>query len=342
MVHGDWFDAHSSAARPATLEWSAEGFWCLRCGETLLHLPPQAVQVSARIGSIPRRFDLQQAGEFETLDNDGVDTMLERFAPIATRGLVNRLERNWSVALVALVGVILCCAAIIRYGLPTLARWTAAVVPASADRALGERSLKIIDAGLLKPSTLEESRQAQLQERFEQMTRGIADGHEYRLELRSAPSIGPNAFALPSGIVVMTDDLVQLSQDDEELEAVLAHEIGHVRNRHALRQMIEAAGISLVAVAVLGDVSSVTALASSAPALLQARNSRQFEREADAVARQWLSEQHISQDRFDAMLCRLSAKTGAGSDGVGRYLESHPPVRERAQCKPEPDATTAQ
>ena len=36
------------------------------------------------------------------------------------------------------------------------------------------------------------------------MTRSLNDGHEYRLELRHGGSVGANAFALPSGIIVMT------------------------------------------------------------------------------------------------------------------------------------------
>ena len=50
----------------------------------------------------------------------------------------------------------------------------------------------------------------------------------------------------------MTDDLVELAKSDDEIIAVLAHEIGHVRGRHALRQMLQAAGISALAVALLG------------------------------------------------------------------------------------------
>ena len=55
----------------------------------------------------------------------------------------------------------------------------------------------------------------------------------YRLELRSGEALGANALALPSGIVIMTDDLVALAKSDDEIGAVMAHELGHVRGRHA-------------------------------------------------------------------------------------------------------------
>jgi predicted Zn-dependent protease len=128
---------------------------------------------------------------------------------------------------------------------------------------------------------------------------------------------------------------VQLADHDEELMAVLAHEIGHVRGRHALRQLIQAAGISVAAVVLIGDVNSVTALAGAAPALLQARNSREFEREADAFARDWLDRNGIAAERFDALLCRMARERGGDGDPAGVFLASHPPTSERAHCAPE-------
>jgi Zn-dependent protease with chaperone function len=156
------------------------------------------------------------------------------------------------------------------------------------------------------------------------------------LELRSGDAVGANALALPSGIIVMTDDLVELAQHDDELVAVLAHEIGHVRGRHALRQLLQTAGVSALALAVLGDVSSISGLASAIPALLQAKHSRDFEREADVFAKQWLMKNNIAPERFDAILCRLDAAVGSAvSSDVLDYMSSHPPTSERARCAPD-------
>jgi Zn-dependent protease with chaperone function len=180
------------------------------------------------------------------------------------------------------------------------------------------------------------------------MTTPLDDGHEYQLEFRHGGMIGANAFALPSGIIVMTDELVDISKSDDELVAVLAHEIGHVRGRHALRQMLQAAGVSSLAFALLGDVSSISGILSAAPALLHAKYSRDFEREADVFAKQWLRENGIAESNFDAILCRISgshektkakakAKAGAkDSDKKGfDYFSSHPSTTERARCPEE-------
>jgi peptidase M48-like protein len=105
----------------------------------------------------------------------------------------------------------------------------------------------VLDRLAFRDSDLGTARQQQLRERFALMTRDL----------------------------VMTDELV----------AVLAHEIGHVRGRHALRQLLQAAGVSAIAFALLGDVSSISGLLSAARALLHAKHSRDFEREADGSPR---------------------------------------------------------
>ena len=144
----------------------------------------------------------------------------------------------------------------------------------------------------------------------------------------------------------MTDELVQVSHDDEELQAVLAHEIGHVRGRHALRQIIMATGVSALAMGVLGDVSSVSALASAAPVLLHTKHSRDFEREADAFARDWLQRQGIPGSRFDDILCRMSRSARGNSprsDCVRRNASTDhgPGTVQRARLVKEASAKAA-
>src|SRR5207253_5111075 len=97
--------------------------------------------------------------------------------------------------------------------------------------------------------------------------------------------LGANAFALPSGIIVVTDDLVRLSRSDDEVLGVLAHELGHVKHRHTMRRLLEGSATALIIAGVTGDVASTTSLAAAAPTLLlQTRHSRDNEREADADA----------------------------------------------------------
>jgi Zn-dependent protease with chaperone function len=330
MIQGRYFDTYSSAAGEAQLEAWADGSVCLHANGRRQVFSLQRLEISDRIGSIPRRIRFPDGSEFETGDNDAVDQLPGAAAPHQT--WAHRLERNWGIAVGALVAVVAVSFLFVRFGLPVVAGWVATVLPPSTDRIIGQHGLEILDHGFFKPSRLDAQRQANLQNLFSRMTVTMKDGHDYRLELRDSPALGPNAIALPAGIVVMTDQLSTLAADDEELMAVLAHEIGHVRGRHALRQMIEGVGISAIAVVVLGDMSSVTALASAAPVLLQTRNSRKLESEADAFSRQWLRDNHIPQQRFDDILCRMIESIGHKGTQLPPFLATHPAIHDRAHC----------
>lgn len=44
----------------------------------------------------------------------------------------------------------------------------------------------------------------------------------------------PNAFALPGGIIVVTDGLLEIMETEAQLVSVLAHEMGHIEKGHCL------------------------------------------------------------------------------------------------------------
>ena len=82
----------------------------------------------------------------------------------------------------------------------------------------------------------------------------------------------------------------------------------------------------------LGDVSALAASASSA--LLDAKYSRDFERDADEFAIALLDDNQIPRDRFVRILERLeeaAQKAGAAGGGVFSYLSSHPVTGERIE-----------
>jgi Zn-dependent protease with chaperone function len=62
------------------------------------------------------------------------------------------------------------------------------------------------------------------------------------LLLKANRNSAANAFALPNGRVVVTDELVELLKNDSDaLRAVLLHEIGHVQHHHSIRLAAQAA-----------------------------------------------------------------------------------------------------
>ncbi len=291
--------------------------------------PLASVTISDRIGDIPRRIAFEDGAVFETPHNDAVDAALDALGRGGFSRRIVHWERHWPIAVAALAAVALVSWVFVRFGVPKLADAAAHAVSPSLNAAIGAEGLELLDRTLLAPSALPTARQAELRARLREMTEPLADDYDYRLEFRSGGKIGPNAFALPSGIIVVTDELVALAKRDEEIAAVLAHEIGHVRGRHSLRLLLRNAGVAALAFALLGDIGSASSLAAALPVVLvQAKHSRDFEREADAFSRLWLRELGLADAHFDAMMCRF-----ADTDSGASYLSSHPPLEERATCK---------
>ena len=206
-------------------------------------------------------------------------------------------------------------------------------LPAATESLIGRDTLAALDRFVFTPSKLPPERQEALRKLFAGMGAGMAAEKSgtsaYRLELRKGGRVGPNALALPAGIVVVTDELVELSKDDREIEAVLAHEIGHLRQRHILRHVLQDSATALLVAATLGDLTSLTTLAAAAPTLLlQAKFSRDFEREADDFALDYLAKRGIPLETFAAILQRMEEKRPGGKD-ASDYLSTHPASRER-------------
>ncbi|HZF25801.1 MAG TPA: M48 family metallopeptidase [Steroidobacteraceae bacterium] len=329
-IQAQFFDGRSSVRHPVELEIDAAGVVRLTgLGETREY-PLNETRISERIGHTPRTLRFPDGSACQVLDNDAIDAALEALDSTSAQHDVHRLESQWTYAVLALIALIAIVWAAIQYGIPAAARHVAAVFPPRADALIGAQALELLDHGYFSPSKLPPERQQQLRDEFAAMTRDLDDTHEYRLEFRHGGELGANAFALPSGIVVMTDELVELAQADQELQTVLAHEIGHVVHRHSLRMLLQSSATSLLMIGLTGDVSSASVLVAGVPtALVQAKHSRQFEAEADAYAYAWMDRNGISHQYFRDMLARLEKKYGGGDAGAMSWLSSHPKTAER-------------
>lgn len=345
-VDGTWFDARRSRPQRAVMRFYANGGTVVELPDRrLVTHPATGLRVSARIGRIPRRVTFPDGAVFETDDNDGVDEGLRTAGATERRPQrwIDALESRWQVALWSLALIAVGSLAFVKLGLPALADFAAFKTPMSVERRMGNEGLRLLDRAMFGPSRLPRTRASQLRERFEEMTqdlyaRDVERSPDYRLEFRSSKALGANALALPSGIIVITDDLVALARHDDEIMAVLAHEVGHVERRHGLRSLYRSAGVAALAAAVVSDVSQLAGLTAFLPQLIEAGYSRDFEREADAYAKTWLRAKRIPERRFDDLLCRMVAEHGGEDEGgITRYLASHPSAKERAGCgKPQP------
>ena len=329
-TRGQFFDGRSSARYDTEVQIGIDGVVRVTGAGPPRDYRLAEVEISERIGSTPRMLRFADGSACEIADNDAVDAALEQLDAVSPQHRVHRLESRWHYALLAGIALVLIAWSTIQFGIPAAAKHVALALPTSTDHALGRESLELLDRMMFEPTMLADERQAALRERFAAMTRDLEDGHEYRLEFRRGGDVGANALALPSGIVVMTDELVELAQTDDELAAVLAHEVGHVVHRHSLRMLLQNSATSMLMLALVGDISSASVLVASVPTVLvQAKHSRQFEAEADDYAYAWLDRAGIERRNFGAILERLEQEYG-GED-VPSWISSHPPTAQRVR-----------
>lgn len=145
-----------------------------------------------------------------------------------------------------------------------------------------------------------------------------------------------NAFALPGGHVVLHSGLLLRAERPEEVLGVLGHEVAHVTKRHSLREMIQSAGLVLLAQALLGDLEGLLALAAEGGTrLLDLRFSRDFEREADDTGWEYLITAGIDPAGLISFFEKLKAdereQLGSAADATDTlsFLSTHPASEER-------------
>lgn len=236
------------------------------------------VRVSERLENAPRILRLPDGGHIESSDAR-LDKLLRRNGYREPR--VVRWQRNWHLSLGALVSLLIVLIAGYQWGLPWAADTLAQNLPPSMEQRIGDEQLKLIDANWMEPSRLSAEEQARIRKLFAGLRQPGGENTPYRLEFRRS-KMGPNAFALPNGVIVMTDELVKLAANDHAVLGVLGHELGHVQRRHSLRRLLQALGVGVLVNVIVGDVSS--ALTAVPTFLLDQKYSRDFEREADQYA----------------------------------------------------------
>lgn len=290
------------------------------------------IQISSRLGNLPRRFTFPSGGLFECDDNDAAESLFEQYGFAKRSGFLHRLERSWRVALGAVVFTAIAGIAFILYGIPATANYLAQRTPSAVAQFLGQETLRTLDGAFFEPTQLGEGEQEQAQNLFARVARGRTRSEdEYQLLLRSSPLIGPNALALPDGTIILTDELWELREHDEEVVAVLAHEAAHVDRRHGLQAVYQAALIPAAIVLITGDPTQIAQMAAILPGILvQSAYSRKLEQEADDDAAIFLNRIGIAPSRLADLLERLDRDLCGETQCAPSWIGTHPQTMTRA------------
>jgi len=148
-----------------------------------------------------------------------------------------------------------------------------------------------------------------------------------------------NAFAAPGGLILVTRGLLQCCSTEDELAAVLAHEIGHVEKLHGLRAIKTGrlnSALTILAVEAgknLGgeDLAEVTqafdeSINDITTTLMNSGYSRRLEYEADWAAVQILRKTGYEPGALVAMLENMAQNWNPSRHD---FAATHPPPQDR-------------
>lgn len=345
LVGGRFYEAGSSDSVEADLRLLAlEELQVSYRGRTA-SFPKGCYSVEPSLGKLDRVIHFEydgQDGRFETSDLEGFSE-LERYLGTG-RGwrFVAKMEECWRGALVAILLMVFICYAFFSWGLPALASKVASDVPQSWRVSISESGIESLEKWeYLAPSQLEETDGVRVHGVFDRALAiaGVEDS-EYNYELRvfEGKGMGANAFAFPSGLIVATDEFVELCETDDQILAVFLHEIAHVEAQHGVRSLVQKGGVFLVFSMLLGDVSSSISLAEGIPALvMNSQYSQRFELEADRFAGEFMEKAGIGADALAEILILLHK--GVSDAPASTLLSTHPSLRERVESLEELETT---
>ncbi len=305
-----------------------------------MKVPITDCSVDPPLGRTKRSVRIAGGALLQSDDHRAADKLESALGVNRSWNLVHFIESHWKAAAACMVGLLLFLAAVVYYGIPYMSNRVARSIPPKVTASASNETLKMFDRRLLGPSGLPAERRAEVESVFREVA-GALDPERagtYTIVFRSGKHLGANAFALPSGIIVATDELVSISGDNNGLAGVFAHEITHVKKRHSIRQILQSTGIFFLISLVTGDVASITNFAAFLPTLLiESGYSRDFEREADHEAGLYL----ISKGPGTKPFCDLLEKIDASHPGELRLgvFSSHPETVERIKYLKELEKT---
>ena len=157
---------------------------------------------------------------------------------------------------------------------------------------------------------------------------------KYTFRILNTPLV--NAFAGPGGYIYITTGLIEFAEDIDEIAGVMAHELGHVCARHAVKQFRNVNYATAILFPILvaskaygyswaGDLSQLAAV------FFLMGYSRDYERQADYLAVKYMIRAGYRPEAMISFLERLweEKEKGRKADLLGVFFSSHPHTQER-------------
>jgi Zn-dependent protease with chaperone function len=332
-LSGTYYAASSSRALEVSVRLEADGMLHIESPQFNRVELMRACPLSDPLGRMARHFTLPDGARLEITDVTALAAWEQSCGKRTGMHFVHGLESRWRWVGAAVLFLLVFMAVGYIWGLPFAAKRIAMRLPPKIGAIATDQARAIFTRLFdFEPSKLSAERRQKIEQQFQTMAAVMEPGNQrnYRLEFIAAPF--PNAFALPDGLVCITDELIEEAKDDKEIYGVLAHEIVHVREQHGLRSVLQNSAVFLIWTLMTGDISTVAGLGSALPAMLaESGYSRGFEEEADLGAAAYMIQAGWGTKPLANILQRIDPEHAHLGD-VGEALSTHPLTEKRVQA----------
>ena len=310
-----WYDGQSALRHTGTAQLTRDGAIALETAEGRRDVVEAGDIVFVESRGDETIYSVRDNADFRLIFTDPVPPIIAAKLPEKRQygGWVDKLGLAKASAIFAAVSVV------IAAGVLTAPEWLGPRIPPSWERQFGDAMIG--DLGNRICSTPESD--AALAKML-----AAVDPAEQKVRAGIANMDMVNAVALPGGQVLLFDGLLQDAETPEEVAGVLAHEVGHVRERHVMTAVLRQFGLSIL----LSGADS--GLLNNAAGIAAMGYSRDAEREADAYARARLDEAQVSPLGSAAFFERMEERYGGDEDrpALIGWAASHPASGERADA----------
>ena len=224
----------------------------------------------------------------------------------------------WSAA--AVLSIVL----VVMFAIPLAADRLAPLVPDGFERRVGEASEVQVKAIFGKKSCDSPAGLAAYDKLMRELR--VAAGLDADVKSEVLSTEIPNAFALPGGKVFLLSALLAKANNPDEIAGVLAHELGHLKHRDNMRELIYNGGTSFLIGLLFGDVTGSSALIFASRSVVTASYSRDAESNADSTTIEVMHKLGRSPKPMGEFLLRI---TGAQANRGITILASHPLSEDR-------------
>jgi beta-barrel assembly-enhancing protease len=154
---------------------------------------------------------------------------------------------------------------------------------------------------------------------------------QFRYQIQVVNQNVLNAFATAGGYMYLYTGIMKLLDNEAQLAGVVAHEMAHISNRHAINTMASQAASGTVLGILLGDKANwVQAIGAVAYQMVSLSYGRDQENEADGDGALWMSKTDYNPYQMQEFFRKMQNMKNA--ERPPEFLSTHPDPASRVQA----------